>query len=254
MTEEQLVKKLNNFNIGVNVRELDTMDQAIVTQLFSMISGENIGEPFISCDFRDFVQKVGRRETRPRKSTYDDIASRLQRLKYLGYSYTEYNKETGDIKTQSSIGFINSINIDREQNILTFSPSAEWKNSYITNSYIQIEAESYTRISSYQTRAILMLLQQERLACYSRGMNETTLTIKFFRTHMKLIKVPNSVFIKELTKHLDTLIAEGVVVETYELVHRNTSVRISFKELTKTEIIAYGYSETHQLEDNNNLQ
>ena len=52
MTEEQLVKKLNNFNIGVNVRELDTMDQAIVTQLFSMISGENIGEPFISCDFR----------------------------------------------------------------------------------------------------------------------------------------------------------------------------------------------------------
>lgn len=254
MTEEQLVKKLNNFNIGVNVRELDTVDQAIVTQLFSMISGENIGEPFISCDFRDFVQKVGRRETRPRKSTYDDIASRLQRLKYLGYSYTEYNKETGDIKTQSSIGFINSINIDREQNILTFSPSAEWKNSYITNSYIQIEAESYTRISSYQTRAILMLLQQERLACYSRGMNETTLTIKFFRTHMKLIKVPNSVFIKELTKHLDTLIAEGVVVETYELVHRNTSVRISFKELTKTEIIAYGYSETHQLEDNNNLQ
>ena len=35
MTEEQLVKKLNNFNIGVNVRELDTMDQAIVTQLES---------------------------------------------------------------------------------------------------------------------------------------------------------------------------------------------------------------------------
>lgn len=168
MTEEQLIKKLNSFNIGLNVRELDTIDQAVVTQLFTMISGENIGETYISCDFKDFVQRVTR-TARPRKANLDDIAERLQKLKYLGYSYTEYDQETGDIKTQASIGFINSVNIDRANNILTFSPSAEWKNQYVTNSYIQIDSESYEKINSYQTRAILMLLQQERLANFAKG-------------------------------------------------------------------------------------
>lgn len=250
MTEEQLIKKLNNFNIGLKVRELDTIDQAIVTQLFSMISGENIGEAFISCDFRDFVQKVTR-TARPRKANFDDIAERLQKLKYLGYSYTEYNKETGDIKTQASIGFINSVNIDREQNILTFSPSAEWKNRYVTNSYIQIDSESYEKITSYQTRAILMLLQQERLASFAKGINATTLTIKFFRTHMKLIKVQNSMFIRELDKHLKTLQSEGIVVQEYEFILMNTSVKIHFTPLTEMEKISYGYSVRPGLEDNN---
>lgn len=241
MTEEQLVRKLNTFNIGLNVRELDTIDQAIITQLFSMMNGENIGDTFISCDFRDFVSKVCR-VTRLRPSHLDDIANRLQRLKYLGYSYSEFNKDTGDIKRQTSFGFINSVTIDREQDLLTFSLSAEWKNSYITNSYIQIDSESYSRITSYQTRAILMLLQQERLSCFSKGTSETVLTMKFFRTHMRLIKVSNYAFIKELTKHLDTLKKEGVVVKEFELIHMNTSVKITFLPLTDTEVVAYGYS------------
>lgn len=246
MTEEQLIKKLNKFNIGLSIRELDTIDQAIITQLFSMISGENIGEPFITCDFKEFVQKVTR-NIRPRKANFDDIAERLQRLKYLGYSYTEYNKETGDIVTQSSIGFINSISIDRKQNIMFFSPSAEWKNRYITSSYIQIDSESYERIKSYQTRAILMLLQQERLSCFSKGLNEIVLTMKFFRTHMKLIKVPNTIFIKELIKHLETLKSEGVVVSDYEFIHMNTSVKIQFMPITEMEKIGYGYNTRSQL-------
>lgn len=168
MTEEQLIKKLNSFNIGLNVRELDTIDQAVVTQLFTMISGENIGETYISCDFKDFVQRVTR-TARPRKANLDDIAERLQKLKYLGYSYTEYDQETGDIKTQASIGFINSVNIDRANNILTFSPSAEWKNQYVTNSYIQIDSESYEKINSYQTRAILMPSSKNGLPISQKG-------------------------------------------------------------------------------------
>ena len=250
MTEEQLIKKLNSFNIGLNVRELDTIDQAVVTQLFTMISGENIGETYISCDFKDFVQRVTR-TARPRKANLDDIAERLQKLKYLGYSYTEYDQETGDIKTQASIGFINSVNIDRANNILTFSPSAEWKNQYVTNSYIQIDSESYEKINSYQTRAILMLLQQERLANFAKGITATTLSMKFFRTHMKLIKVQNSMFVRELENHLRTLQSEGIVVEDYEFRRKNTSVKIYFTHLTEMEKIAYGYSVRPGLENNN---
>ena len=246
MTEEQLIKKLNSFNIGLNVRELDTIDQAVVTQLFTMISGENIGETYISCDFKDFVQRVTR-TARPRKANLDDIAERLQKLKYLGYSYTEYDQETGDIKTQASIGFINSVNIDRANNILTFSPSAEWKNQYVTNSYIQIDSESYEKINSYQTRAILMLLQQERLANFAKGITATTLSMKFFRTHMKLIKVQNSMFVRELENHLRTLQSEGIVVEDYEFRRKNTSVKIYFTHLTEMEKIAVL---THWVADN----
>ena len=250
ITQEQLIRKLNTFNIGMNMRELDTVDQAIITQLFSMMSGENIGDTFIFCDFKEFVKKVCR-ATRIRKTHFDDIADRLQRLKYLGYSYTEYNKDTGEIKTQASLGFINSVNIDREQNILTFSPSAEWKNSYITNSYIQIDSESYSRINSYQTRAILMLLQQERLSSFSKGSNEVLLTMKFFRTHMKLIKVPNSTFLKELTKHLETLKNEGIVVENYEFIHMSTSVKIYFTPVSDMEKISYGYGHPRQIQEKN---
>lgn len=143
------------------------------------------------------------------------------------------------------------MNIDREQNILTFSPSAEWKNRYVTNSYIQIDSESYEKITSYQTRAILMLLQQERLASFAKGINATTLTIKFFRTHMKLIKVQNSMFIRELDKHLKTLQSEGIVVQEYEFILMNTSVKIHFTPLTEMEKISYGYSVRPGLEDNN---
>lgn len=68
---------------------------------------------------------------------------------------------------------------------------------------------------------------------------------------MKLIKVQNSMFVRELENHLRTLQSEGIVVEDYEFRRKNTSVKIYFTHLTEMEKIAYGYSVRPGLENNN---
>ena len=68
---------------------------------------------------------------------------------------------------------------------------------------------------------------------------------------MKLIKVPNSTFLKELTKHLETLKNEGIVVENYEFIHMSTSVKIYFTPVSDMEKISYGYGHPRQIQEKN---
>ena len=118
--------------------------------------------------------------------------------------------------------------------------------------YTRILADSYKSIDSPQTKGIMMILQRERLTEYASESDTKTLTLKYFRTHMKLLKIGNAALVKELVHHLDILKEKQVVVKDYTFVNKNSAVKISFLPLEYNELFAYGFN-TKKLEEKKNV-
>ena len=228
-------------------KELDMKDHEIMTQLFNLINGENLNDQYISCDLRDFVRKIFHIKV-PRKVHYDDVENRLKKLKSFDYTITVKSKETGEIVETTSLGLLNYININYKDNILQFTPSEQWKRTYVQKKYINILADSYTTIASTQTKGIMMILQQERLTEYSKGSSSKTFSLKFFRAHMKLQRIGNAALIKELTHHLSILKNEQIVVKDFDFINKNSALHIEFMDLEDKELFAYEYNTKNALE------
>ena len=127
--------------------------------------------------------------------------------------------------------------------------SEQLKNAYIQKRYTNILSDAYKSIKSVQTRGVMMLLQQERLKEYSRGSLETTLTLKFFRSHMKFKQMSNANLFKELTAHLEALRSRQLIVDNFEEVNKKSGLHITFLPLTEKELIVYGYDIKKEIED-----
>ena len=87
----------------------------------------------------------------------------------------------------------------------------------------------------------MMILQQERLAGYKDNSLSKIFALKYFRGHMKLLKMGNAMLVKELTTHLNILKAENIIVKDFEFINNDSSIRIDFIPLEEKEIVAYNF-------------
>ena len=251
--KKDIDKVLKEYNINPHQRDMDMKDQEIVVQLFNMFSGETLGQPYIEGDLIDLARKVYNIPV-PRKEHYEDLGRRLSKLKSYGYDIKVMKKGTDQVVETSSLGLINFVNISYVDKTFRVELSEQLKNAYIQKQYTNILSDAYKSIKSVQTRGIMMLLQQERLKEHSKGSRETTLTLKYFRSHMKFNKqMSNANLMRMLTGHLETLKEHELVVEQYQDVNRKSGIRITFLPLSDKEKIVYGYDMDNAIEDKQNI-
>lgn len=251
VTEKNVSKVLRNYQIDLKQRELDMKDREIVTLLFNYINGENFANKLITVDLREFTRKVFGIKT-PKHKHYENLIARLENLKKYEYTISVRNKETGELIETSTLGLLNYIHVYLDDNYFEFTPSDQWIQTYVQKNYTRILADSYKSIDSPQTKGIMMILQRERLTEYANDSDTKTLTLKYFRTHMKLLKIGNAALVKELIHHLDILKEKQVVVKDYTFLSKNSAVKIDFLPLEYNELFAYGFN-TKKLEDKKNV-
>lgn len=232
-------KALKNMNLELRQKELDMKDREIMTQLFNLINGENINDEFVGCDLLDFTRRIFNIKV-PRKKHYEDINQRLIKLSNYNYTITLKDKSGELIKT-TTLSLISYIHVDFIEGTILFTPSEQLKRTYVQKKYINILSSSYKTIESAQTRSIMMILQQERLAGYKDNALSKIFALKYFRGHMKLLKMGNAMLVKELTTHLNILKAENIIVKDFEFINNDSSIRIDFMPLEEKEIVAYNF-------------
>ncbi len=250
-TKKSVPKILKQFQIDLKQRELDMMDREIVTELFNMINGESLAGQQIYVDLRDFTRKVYHISV-PKHKHYEDLGKRLTKLKNYDYTISVRSKETGELIETTTLGLLNYLYINFQENYFQYTPSDQLVRTYVQKKYISILTDSYTSINSPQTKGIMMILQQERLSEYSKNSFSTTLTLKYFRAHMKLQRMGNAALVKELTSHLTTLKKEHIVVKDFSFVNKNSAITIEFLPLDSKELIAYEFN-TKGIEDKSNI-
>lgn len=241
VSQKNITQLLSKYNIDLKQRDLDMKDREIMTQLFNMISAETTVNPTIKVEMREFTRKVFNVKV-PKNKHYKELGYRLEKLRNYDYKISVRSKESDELIQTSSISLLNYLHINYEELFFLFTPSEQWIRSYVEKKYINLLTDSYHSIDSPQTKAFMMLLQQERLAEYITGSFTKVLTLKFFRSHMKLIKMGNAALIKELTTHLNILKESKIVVEDFEFINKNSSVKIQFLPLDSREIIAYDFN------------
>ena len=246
--KKEIPKVLKEYNINPQQRDMDMKDQEIVVQLFNMFSGETLSQTYIDGDLIDLARKVYN-VTTPRKEHYEDLGRRLVKLKNYGYDIKVVKKSSGQVVETTSLGLINYVTINFVEKTYRVELSEQLKNAYIQKRYTNILSDAYKSIKSVQTRGVMMLLQQERLKEYSRGSLETTLTLKFFRSHMKFKQMSNANLFKELTAHLEALRSRQLIVDNLEEVNKRSGLHITFLPLTEKELIVYGYDIKKEIED-----
>src|SRR5699024_4254043 len=251
--KKDIDKVLKEYNINPHQRDMDMKDQEIIVQLFNMFSGETLGQPYIEGDLVDLARKVYNVPV-PRKEHYEDLGRRLSKLKSYGYDIRVMKKGTDQVVETTSLGLINFVNISYVDKTFRVELSEQLKNAYIQKQYTNILSDAYKSIKSVQTRGIMMLLQQERLKEHSKGSRETTLTLKYFRSHMKFNKqMSNANLMRMLTGHLETLKDHELVVEEYQDVNRKSGIHITFLPLSDKEKIVYGYDMDNAIEDKQDI-
>lgn len=234
---------LSNYQININEqRDLDMRDREIITHLFSMINASNLDHAFITVNTHDFCKSVFNL-AKPRGYNYEDVYKRLTKLKQYSYSVSVIDKKTNEPAESIHFNLIDSLYINYEQGYFQFRPSDMWIRTYVQQKYTSILTDSYKSISSPQTKAIMMLLQQERLIGYSNGVDTKNFTLSYFRSRMKMLKVGNSAFMKELKQHLSTLQDNHVIVKDFEVLNRGAGIRVTFLPLNDAEKLAYDYND-----------
>ncbi|MDD3361820.1 MAG: hypothetical protein PHW34_09135 [Hespellia sp.] len=250
-SKKSIDKIMREYQIDLKQRELDMKDREIITQLFNMINGETLNEQYIVGNLREFTRRIYNIKV-PKKKHYDDIANRLTKLRNYDYTITIKNKASGELLETSSLGLLNYLNISYEDNTFQFTPSDQWVRTYVQKKYTSILSDAYASIDSPQTRGIMMILQQERLTEYKNHSSSKTLTLKYFRSNMKLQRIGNAALIKELTKHLSILQEKKIVVQEFKFVNKSSAVLIEFTSLEPNELVAYEF-DTTLLEDQSNV-
>lgn len=246
--EKDIPRVLKEYNINPHQREMDLKDQEIIVQLFNMFSGETLSQPYIEGNLIDFARKVYNVAT-PRKEHYEDLGRRLTKLKNYGYDIQVSKKTSGQIVETTSLGLINYVQVNYFEKTFRVELSEQLKNAYIQKQYTNILSDAYKSIKSVQTRGIMMLLQQERLKEYGKGSREITLTLKYFRSHMKFKQMSNANLLRELSTHLKALQSRQLIIDKFEDVNRKSGIHITFLPLTEKELIVYGYDMENALED-----
>lgn len=231
----------------INLQELDMVDRELITNLFNRINGDTFNTQFITGNLRELVQSTLGVKV-PKKKHYDNVMARLDKLRGYNYQITVKSKDTGEIVESTSIGLINYVHYNKEENFFQFTPSEQWIQTYIQKKYTSILANSYKTIDSHQTKGVMMILQKERLTEYIKNSSEIVLPLTYFRSHLKLIRIGNAMLVKELNNHLCTLKTEKIVVEDFEFINKNSSIHITFTQLNPVEMLAYGFSDRKMLE------
>ena len=247
VTEKNLSKIMKEFQINLKQRELDMKDREIMTQLFNLINGETLSTQHIRVDLREFTRRVFNIRV-PKKKHYEDIGNRLEKLKNYDYTITVRSRETGELIETTSLGLLNYLYINFQENYFQYTPSEQWIRTYVQKKYINILTDSYKSVDSPQTKGIMMILQQERLTEYAKNSYTKTLPLNYFRLHMKLQKIGNSALVKELTNHMSILKSEQIVIKDFEFINKNSAVTIQFLPLDSKELIAYEFN-TKALDD-----
>lgn len=250
-TKKNLTTVMAKYHVDLKQRDLDMKDREIMTQLFNMISGESTVHPIITVDLRDFTRKVFNIKV-PKHKHYEELKNRLEKLKNYDYTITVRSRESDKVVEATTVGLLNYLYINFEENYFQFEPSEQWIRTYVQKKYINLLTDSYQSIESPQTKGIMMLLQQERLAEFSKGSSVKVLTLTYFRSHMKLIKMGNAALVKELTNHLNILKEEHIVIKDFEFVNKNSALKVTFHPLDNREIIAYDFN-TKALEANSDI-
>lgn len=247
VTEKNLSKIMKEFQINLKQRELDMKDREIMTQLFNLINGETLSTQHIRVDLREFTRRVFNIRV-PKKKHYEDIGNRLEKLKNYDYTITVRSRETGELIETTSLGLLNYLYINFQENYFQYTPSEQWIRTYVQKKYINILTDSYKSVDSPQTKGIMMILQQERLTEYAKNSYTKTLPLNYFRLHMKLQKIGNAALVKELTNHMSILKSEQIVIKDFEFINKNSAVTIQFLPLDSKELIAYEFN-TKALDD-----
>lgn len=251
VTKKSLSKLMKEYQIDLKQKELDMKDQQIMMHLFNMINGETIAGQPITVDLREFTRRVLNIKV-PKQKHYEDIRKRLDKLAHYDYSITVRSKETGELIETTTLGLLNYLYVNFTEKYFNYTPSEQLIRTYVQKKYINILADSYKSIDSPQTKGIMMLLQQERLAEYTKKSFTKTLSLKYFRAHMKLQHMGNAALAKELFRHLTDLKNEQIVIKDFEFINKNSAVRIDFLPLDSKELIAYELNTT-SIEDNANI-
>ena len=218
-----------------------------MTQLFNLINGDTLANDIIEVDIKAFTKTIYNVRV-PKAKHYEDLDKRLHKLRNFDYKITVRNKNTGELVESSSIGLLSYLHIGYETGYFQFSPSKQWIDTYVQKKYINILSDSYHSIESHQTKGIMMILQRERIAEYSKGNSSKQFNMKYWRAHMKLGKMPPSTLVKELTKHFAVLKEKAIVIKDFEFVSKNSAVNIEFLPLDNKELMAYDF-QTKALED-----
>ncbi|WP_289201220.1 hypothetical protein, partial [Phocaeicola sartorii] len=216
VTEKNLSKIMKEFQINLKQRELDMKDREIMTQLFNLINGETLSTQHIRVDLREFTRRVFNIRV-PKKKHYEDIGNRLEKLKNYDYTITVRSRETGELIETTSLGLLNYLYINFQENYFQYTPSEQWIRTYVQKKYI---TDSYKSVDSPQTKGIMMILQQERLTEYAKNSYTKTLPLNYFRLHMKLQKIGNAALVKELTNHMSILKSEQIVIKDFEFINK----------------------------------
>ena len=232
---------MSKYHIDLKQKDLDMKDREIMTQLFNLISLETMTNPIIMVNLRDFTRKIFNIKV-PKQKHYEDIGQRLEKLKNFDYTISIKDKNSNETIAQSSVGLLNYVYINYEENFFQFTPSDQLLKTFVQHRYSMLLSSEYKTIESAQTKSILVLLQQERLTEFNNNSDTKILTLKYFRSHLKLIKMTNAALIKELTKHFSVLKKEKIVVKDFEFITKNSAVKITFYPLSERELIAYDFN------------
>ena len=176
----------------------------------------------------------------------------MEKLKNYDYTITIRSRETGELIETTSLGLLNYLYINFQENYFQYTPSEQWIRTYVQKKYINILTDSYKSVDSPQTKGIMMILQQERLTEYAKNSYTKTLPLNYFRLHMKLQKIGNAALVKELTNHMSILKSEQIVIKDFEFINKNSAVTIQFLPLDSKELIAYEFN-TKALEDQSEI-
>lgn len=249
INKENYQQMLAKYNIDMSrhERDLDMKDREIMTQLFNLINGDTIANDIIEVNIKNFTKKIYNVRV-PKAKHYEDLDNRLHKLRNFDYKITVRNKNTGELVESSSIGLLSYLHIGYETGYFQFIPSKQWVDTYVQKKYINILTDSYHSIESHQTKGIMMILQRERIAEYSKGNSSKQFNMKYWRAHMKLGKMPPSTLVKELTKHFTVLKEKAIVIKDFKFVSKNSVVNIEFLPLDHKELMAYDF-QSKALED-----
>lgn len=249
-TEKQVPSSFNNpnalpgflkkYNIDLTHPTLDLKDKDIATYLFNQLNGDNLANVHIKVYYIDLIRSVYGVQ-QPKAKHYDDLYERLEKLKKYNQKITIRSKNTGEIIESSTLGLLNYLHQSKKERFFFFSPSDQMVKTYIERKYFSILTDTYRIVESPQTRTIMTMLQQLRLAEHVKGSTSTTLVLNFFRNYLKLDKITNTALTKELIKHFEYLKENDIIISKYRFMNKNSSVMIEFCPLDSKELLAYEF-------------
>lgn len=226
------------YEITTNQSELDLRDSSIVASLFNMLSGDNLKDRHLKGKISWLAEQAFGVKT-VRRQHIEEVKQRLDKIAKFSQTIIIRNKGTNEIAESLSISFISRPHIYKEGNTDYFDVivSEDLINEYIEKKTIFILSSYYDMFKSEQSKAILIIMQKERIQAYLNGKDNITWSVKDFRCHLKMDTMRSSSIGSEIRKHLKSFKDNGVVIKDFTT-QKNT-IEIQFTPLDDLEIRSY---------------